>query len=119
VRKAEDDMIGAKVLEQSQPLLPDQICFHCQQSAEKYLKALLQDWGIEPPRTHDLAKLLSLLAPGDATLLTLHRGAISLTRYAVDVLYTEERATKKQAVAALRYAEKVRGEVRARLRLPL
>lgn len=36
--------------------------FH--QSAEKYLKAALLGQSIEPPRTHDLLRLLSLLEPG-------------------------------------------------------
>ena len=35
--------------------------FH--QAAEKYLKAALLDAGVEPPRTHDLLRLLSLLEP--------------------------------------------------------
>ena len=35
--------------------------FH--QAAEKYLKAALLNLGQEPPRTHDLLRLLSLLAP--------------------------------------------------------
>ena len=45
VRKAEDDIVGARSLEQSKPPLNDLICFHCQQSAEKYLKALVQESG--------------------------------------------------------------------------
>ncbi len=35
VRKAEDDLIGARRLEQDRPPLYDLACFHCQQSAEK------------------------------------------------------------------------------------
>jgi HEPN domain-containing protein len=29
-------------------------CFHCQQSGEKYLKALIQELGVFPPRTRNL-----------------------------------------------------------------
>lgn len=36
----------------------DAVCFHCQQSAEKYLKALLQDAGIKVAKTHNLVALL-------------------------------------------------------------
>jgi HEPN domain-containing protein len=54
VRKAEDDLVGAKSLARAKPSLNDLICFHCQQSAEKYLKALLQESGAVPPRTHNL-----------------------------------------------------------------
>jgi HEPN domain-containing protein len=37
--------------------------FCCQQSAEKYLKARLEEADIESPKTHDLEKLLNLLLP--------------------------------------------------------
>ena len=40
-------MRGATSLGQSKPPLNDLICFHCQQSAEKYLKALLQERGLD------------------------------------------------------------------------
>ncbi|MDR0307361.1 MAG: HEPN domain-containing protein [Chitinispirillales bacterium] len=36
------------------------ICNQCQQSSEKYLKAYLFNNSKEPPRTHDLSKLLIL-----------------------------------------------------------
>ena len=39
VRKAEDDLVGARSLARAKPSLNDLICFHCQQSAEKYLSA--------------------------------------------------------------------------------
>jgi HEPN domain-containing protein len=117
VRKAEDDLSGARALEPNKLPLYDQICFHCQQSAEKYLKALLQDRGVVPPRTHHLILLLSLLQPRDVKLGALRRKLKSLARYAVDIRYPDARATKRQAQAALRHAEDVRREIRARLGL--
>jgi HEPN domain-containing protein len=33
--------------------------FHCQQAAEKYLKALLIRHQIEPPKSHDIERLLT------------------------------------------------------------
>jgi HEPN domain-containing protein len=41
----------------------DMVSFHCQQAAEKYLKCLLTNLGIQTPRTHDLRMLVSLI-PG-------------------------------------------------------
>ncbi len=35
----------------------DAVCFHAQQCAEKYLKALLQERGAAIPRTHNLEAL--------------------------------------------------------------
>jgi len=43
VRYAEEDLLGASDLARKTPPLRNLACFHCQQSAEKYLKALLQE----------------------------------------------------------------------------
>ena len=43
VRKAENDYRTAELLALSSEPLHDQLCFHCQQAAEKYLKALLEE----------------------------------------------------------------------------
>lgn len=39
IKKAEHDLDMAKLAIEHQPDFRDSICFHCQQSAEKYLKA--------------------------------------------------------------------------------
>src|ERR1039457_172591 len=39
----------------------DAVCFHAQQTVEKYLKARLIVAGINFPRTHDLVALLALV----------------------------------------------------------
>ncbi len=72
VRKAEDDWDAACELAARSPPLRDAVCFHCQQAAEKYLKALLQEKGGAIPKTHDLEDLLDLLLPHDGTI-----GAVS------------------------------------------
>ena len=82
------------------------------------MKALLQDLGAAVPRTHDMEDLLDLLLPHDATLAPLRRRAASLTKYAVEYRYPSMRATTRQMQSALTSAERVRREVRARLRLP-
>ena len=42
INKAEDDFEGAKdIARRRKRPLPDLVCFHCQQSAEKYLKSFL------------------------------------------------------------------------------
>jgi hypothetical protein len=62
--------------------------------------------------------LLNLLLPHDATLAPLRRGVASLTKYAVEYRYPGLRATTRQMQSALRIAERVRAELRARLGLP-
>ncbi|HMC66181.1 MAG TPA: HEPN domain-containing protein [Gemmataceae bacterium] len=117
MRKAEEDLEGARSLAAKKPPLRDLVCFHCQQAAEKYLKALLQELGVVVPRTHDLQDLLDLLLPYDATLAPSRRVLRSLSRYAVQFRYPGERARTRQMQAALRHAEGVRREMRTRLGL--
>jgi hypothetical protein len=59
-----------------------------------------------------------LLLPHDATLAPLRRSVASLTKYAVEYRYPGMRATTRQMHSALRIAEHVRTESRARLGLP-
>lgn len=115
VLKAEEDYQGARLLAARDPPLTDLACFHCQQAAEKYLKALLQDRGLTIPKIHDLEELLDLLLAVDATLAPLRRRLDVLNDYAVDYRYPGERATKRRMQAALRHVEIVRKELRARL----
>ena len=117
VRKAEADLRMAKALREKKPPLHDGVCFHGQQSAEKYVKAFLQETGVPVPRTHDLEKLHELAVPHDATLKSLLRGLRFLTVFAVEYRYPDADATARQAKSALRWAARVRLEIRKRLKL--
>src|SRR5262245_39280970 len=108
VRKADADYRLAARLARGSAPFHDQLCFHCQQSAEKYLKALLEELGQPVPRTHILRDLLNLLMPHHASLRSLQRGLKFLTRFAVGIRYPGETATKRQAQAALRWAGHMR-----------
>ena len=118
VAKAEADFQVANTLIESRPPVHDARCFHCQQSAEKYLKALLEELGLTIPRTHNLEDLLSLLLTHHPGLRSLHRGLIFLTDFAVETRYPGENANKRQAEAAMRWATKVRITARSLLGLP-
>jgi HEPN domain-containing protein len=118
VRKAEEDVAAATALAAQTPPPRNAACFHCQQAAEKYLKAHLQDLGLIVPRTHDVQDLLDLLLPHDATLAPLRRSVASLTKYAVEFRYPGVQATTRQMRSALRIADRVRAELRRRLGLP-
>src|SRR5262249_26150188 len=115
--KAEADVGMARALAGGKTSYPDGVCFHCQQSAEKYLKAILQNLGSPVPRTHDLEELLNRLLLHDATLGVLLKTLAALNRYAVEYRYPGRSASDRQARAALRRAEQVRGELRSRLGL--
>lgn len=98
-------------------MVNDLICFHCQQSAEKYLKDLIQELGLAVPRTHRLNDLLVMLRPFHPTLNTLARVLNSLSRYAVDFRYPGWNAKRRQVRSALQHAERVRLAARRLLRL--
>src|SRR5882762_7215103 len=103
VKKAEQDFILAEQGSRSKLPLHDGVCFHCQQCAEKYLKALLAELAIAIPRTHNLDDVVNLLLPHYPGLRSLRRGLIFLTDFAVETRYPGENATKRQAVSALRW----------------
>jgi HEPN domain-containing protein len=63
IDKVPEDYRVAEALAALAEPLDDAICFHCQQAAEKPLKALLVASDINPPRTHDLEALVDLLSP--------------------------------------------------------
>jgi HEPN domain-containing protein len=117
VNKAEDDLTGARTLAARPKPLKDIVCFHCQQAAEKYLKALLHELGITVLKTHDLDTLVTLLLPHEPWLKSLGRRLDSLTTFAVDYRYPILRASAKQMKAGLATAELLRAEVRKRLGL--
>ena len=115
VRKAEADHVVARRSSRGKTPLHDILCFHCQQCAEKYLKALLEELGISVPKTHDLDDLLTILRPHHPTLSSVRRGLGFLTQFAVDTRYPGRNASKRQAEAALRWKERVRRAARALL----
>jgi HEPN domain-containing protein len=118
VRKAEADLRMAQTLSRAADPEHDGVCFHCQQSAEKFLKALLQELGLVIPRTHALEDLLTLIAPHQTSLKSLRRGLLFLTSFAVEVRYPGKNATKRQAEAALRWADRVASATRSLLGIP-
>ena len=115
VGKAEDDYRAAEILARSKKRIYDQLCFHCQQSAEKHLKALLEELGLSIQKTHELEKLLDQLLPHHTSLRPLRRGLKFLTNFSVNIRYPGDNATGRQAKSALRWAGKVRDACRALL----
>jgi HEPN domain-containing protein len=115
VKKAEADYRTAKYLARMPVGDHDNVCFHCQQCAEKYLKALMEEAGLPIPRIHDLERLRALLLPIHASLSGLRRGLLFLSAFAVEFRYPGEEASKRQAEAARRWSERVRGAARSLL----
>lgn len=98
VRKAESDLKVARDELATPEPATDAVCFHCQQCAEKYLKAFLVCHRREVPRTHNT-------------------DVPSLTLYAVAVRYPSDDPFPplEEAFEALSLATHVRDIVRAYL----
>ena len=86
-KKAENDLKNAEFVIKMINPPTDTICFHCQQTAEKYLKGYLAFFGKEIPKIHDLEELISLCENIDLSFSNLYEIAIELTDYAVVVRY--------------------------------
>lgn len=96
--------------------MPDTTAFHCQQSAEKFLKAFLQEHQVVFERKHDLMPLLALCISLDADFQSLKEYLQELDRYAVAVRYPGVSVKVEQAKSAFRVAKKVRGFVKRKLK---
>jgi HEPN domain-containing protein len=113
VEKAEHDFLAAEhAMELAKEGLTDIVCFHCQQCAEKYLKALLLYRGMAFPRTHDLRLLLDLVPTG-VSLGLQREQVIPLNRYVIEGRYPGdwEPITVEEAQHALEMAQAVRQAV--------
>jgi len=96
----------------------DAACFHAQQCAEKYLKALLPEAGIPLTRTHSLPALLDALLPAEPLWEPFRRDLASLSAYAVEFRYPGESADREQAKEALQLCRGFRQLARVALGLP-
>jgi HEPN domain-containing protein len=114
-RKGDSDIENARLCLSAGKSL-DTACFHCQQAAEKWLKAYLIASGTAFPFTHDLTRLIDLCAASDAGLGALRDVGASLNAYAVSTRYDEEFWPDASVVAeAIRAAEAVRLAVQGKL----
>lgn len=95
IGKAEGDLATAEreLRARKQPNY-DAACFHAQQCAEKYLKALLQEKDLPPAKTHNLVALLDQVLSARSALELLRPDLQRLNLYAVQVRYPGEAADK-------------------------
>lgn len=112
VEKAEEDFALAKsALRRKKPLLTG-TCFHAQQCAEKYMKALLISKGADFPKTHDLLMLNNLCSAVGIFLVVAPKLLNTLTDYAVRTRYPGEGPTLEDAKEAMEIAKSVRSFAR-------
>ena len=107
--KAENDLLNADNNLRSEVVPYDTVCFHCQQEAEKLLKAYLVARGVPPPFTHDLLLLLEEILPQCEDAERLRDDLALLMPYAVGVRYPDElfMPSRKDACEAREAAQEV------------
>ena len=118
VAKADDDFHAADLLQHTEEFpLPGMACFHCQQCAEKYLKAWLQERKARFERTHDLMALLGLCLKLDGEFKALKNDLEQLENYSVAVRYPGLNVSSEIGEEALLVAGRVRQFVRGKLEI--
>src|SRR5438045_9589706 len=119
VDRAEADFAAALLLRRSRKKHSrDIVCFHLQQCVEKYLKARLEDDGIDFPKVHDLERLLDLVVTVEPLWESLRPAMASITGYAVEARYPCSNVTPVDARTVLNATKRIRERIRERLGLP-
>jgi HEPN domain-containing protein len=116
VTKAESDLrAAAYLLEPREDRPTDAVCFHAQQCAEKYIKALLVLRAIDFPKTHDIGKLTALLPAALRPHLTPEEQR-RLAGYAAAARYPgSSEIASAEARRAVALARRVRRNIRRAL----
>jgi HEPN domain-containing protein len=102
--KAEADLTAAEILAAAETHDYFTCAFHCQQAAEKFLKAFLVRHQIEFRKTHDLDQLLALASQAEPVLQEELASCDWLTPFGVEFRYPGDqpkvdRTTARNAVA--------------------
>jgi len=115
---ANNDLIAAKYLLGLHPLKLEIISYHCQQSAEKILKAFLISKDIEPPRTHDLRLLWRMCEELGDGFDDIENECVRLSAYGVQARYPLEiELTESDMQQALSDADHIMAFISQRLEL--
>ena len=110
VNIADRDLMAAEQGLRVYPVLSEIVCFHCQQAAEKYLKAYLVKHQVEFHKTHNIMSLINLCSTVDRLFKDKLLYADLLTDYAVEIRYPDEwyEPTIEEAKDAYRVACEVK-----------
>lgn len=107
--RARSNIARARQGKNAPDIVYEDLCFDCEQAAEKALKGLLILKGIVPPQTHSLALLIEALEKHDGSVPDTVKVAVSLTHYAVSTRYpgSYEPVKEREYQKALKGAETV------------
>jgi len=105
---ANSDFEAAKFLQSMLPKPLEIICYHCQQSSEKYLKGFIAKNGGEINKTHDLIALNKLCAKYNPRFSEITDDCVNLTDYGVQTRYPFElEIHEEDMILAIKSAETI------------
>lgn len=107
---ASHDLQAAKFLQAMKPLPVEIICYHCEQAAEKAIKAIIvfnnAPGGL--PKKHELVFLLQQIKNMIDIPANIYDYAASLTPYGISVRYPNDlELLEEDATLALKYADEI------------
>ena len=106
---ADADFDSAIILSEAYRKHNEIICYHCQQAAEKYLKAVLCYNGVIPPKIHVLETLCALCSEFEPAFNEIAKDCAYLSPFAVRARYPLEiEVTEINTAKALEIARKVK-----------
>lgn len=118
IKKADEDLDFALVNFKEEKSFFAQICFHFEQSAEKYLKAYIIAHDLEFRKTHDLPLLLKLCETKDSSFKELSDACEYLTTFYIETRYPVHWPThfsREETKSALGFAERIRSFIKKKL----
>ncbi|OQA59204.1 MAG: HEPN domain protein [Euryarchaeota archaeon ADurb.Bin294] len=115
--RAESNHYRARLGRVTEKILFEDLCYDCQQTAEKSLKGLLIALDIESPRTHNIGNLFRLLHNAGVFIPQPVLAGSALTEYAVNTRYPGDYdpVSEEDYENALLMAEEVFSWVRSKL----
>ena len=108
--KARKDLAAAEVLLKEGIGDYENVGFHAQQAAEKFIKAFLVHYQVEFPKSHNVALLRQLVARVDPRLADTLAAADALTPYGVEFRYPGDlpSVSRDEGEKAIRLAAQTR-----------
>ena len=114
---AKEDLDTAKALLSGEYLFNRSICYHCQQSAEKDLKAYIIYLDLPLSKTHNLIKLVDQIKDLDNEVIGLQNDVAVLTDYIVTARYPDdsEPITDEESKLALEVTERINNYIKSKI----
>ncbi|MFH0775309.1 MAG: HEPN domain-containing protein [bacterium] len=121
IYKAEHDLGMAELALENKPEYTDSICFHCQQTAEKYLKAYLVFLDIRFEKKHGLSYLLDLINEKEKVAEEFYEIAEKLEDCAVEIRYPDDwfEPALEEAKESFEVTKKIKGFVLEKITAPI